>query len=1400
MSAIKQALKAAKVALDDHDYVLAADEAQKALAVDKQSYSASVFLGLALEKQTQNEASELAYKAAIDLKPGDKLAWQGLVTLYEKQAGEKLEEYHETAIRLSEIFMEEDDRIRCQSVLDKYAVNARKYGSRSQLRRSLEIFLPTTRVYDYLDGRIPQPALTYAKIADILELEEKEKINSEIGQRRTRLGAKIDQVTAEVKRQVYENSLLESYYSEIIDWTHDDDVRRRYEENLLERAGELLAVLPATAKCHKREQVQKQAQGLVILKDPFLLAWNVVLEWEDVREIKDLDDGLLREFMSFFPDEGLSKILHGYLASDISPFQKITMNEDADQDDREDTLAGEDRLVLMTEGMEDSPRSILAHRIMSQYYLYLDEYESAVSLARAGLGRVLAESNLSGLGLQNSSDDLKTILATALVQYQAPRHQPEARALFDDLLHREPSNTAAFIGIGMIYEEQEAYEEAVSFLNLALERSSDPKIRAEAAWCKALNGDNQVGLSELEACLPDMESSDAKMKTLRSQTFYRTGMCMWAEDVSFASRKDRNGAYSRFLASLQVDMNFAPSYTSLGFYYADYAKDRKRARKCFQKAFELSASEFDAAERLARSFARSQEWDLVEVVAQRVIESGKAKPAPGSRKKGISWPFAALGIVQLNRQEYAKSIVSFQSALRISPNDYHCWVSLGESYHNSGRYIAATRAFDHAQQLGHSLGSGNLDSVWYSKYMLANVKRELGEHDEAIAQYQEVLALRPQEIGVTMALLQCFVEGAWRSLEIGFHGRALERAGKAIRVAHVIVQSRGDAFNVWKAVGEACSFFSLAQDHEPKLPLPEVCALLKSKGDLAALDIVVEVDGIGKDFFLSSIQENERIGSWLSASNAAILAHKRAIYACADNFHAKAVAWYNLGWTEYRAHTALTDNIKHAARGSGVRSIGYGKAAVQCFKRAIELEAGNAEFWNALGVVTTCFNPKVSQHSFIRSLYLNDKNAKVWANLAMLYLAQDDIELASEAFTRAQSTDPDYALAWLGQGLVASRSGDLVEARHLFTHAYEIAGSSNIMIKQQYAASSFDHLISSKLTGTAIDNLRPLLALHQLSSQTTTHLSFRHLESLFAERVNDGARAVSVLGPVCSGLEAEHQEAESSASLMRFAQVKGDSARILLLERDFEASAECAESALNVYDDNDFVSKTSRKPHFSSQMTAGLALYHQGLMTEAISMFNNALNASQGDPDIVCLLSQVLWAQGDEKERDGVREQLLDSIEKFPSHVGVTTLLGAIAVLDDDPDTLEAVLADLESLRTDDTLSTEEESHIAQLMTTIASLHPGEEEGKEAAEMTQAMTATMLAPSQPYGWGQLAKLSDDIYPADVAVLTAVKTASLGICLDAKDLCRAYTATSRLGDAQRSIMIAPYVKESWDAFD
>lgn len=1280
-------------------------------------------------------------------------------------------------------------------MIDKYIDSARKCGSRAQYRHALEALLPSSPVYDYLEGRILRPAYTYTKIADVVEIEEKEYINREIGQRRTRLGAKIDQVTSEVKWEVAQKSQLEDLYRCIIDWTDDDETRRHYEKRLLQRAYDTLAVLPAHDKAEKRGQVQALAEGLVILKHPFALAWEIVLEWKDTETIDQLDVGLLREYIQLFPTDGLSKVLQGYLESEVSPFPKPVSTENS-EGEPQNPLPGfttEERLLQMTEGLEDSASSILSKRVMGEYYLYLEEYGSAADVARKAQTQLLSQRGLAGLPFQNTADALDIILGTALVQYQAPRHHPEARELFEHILKRKPTSVSALIGVGFILEEEEEYQDAIDFLTRALERTSDVKIKAETAWCKSLVGDVDSGLSELEACLSCMKDSDPQTKALRAQTLYRIGMCIWTTDSSRSARKSRDGAYARFLGSIQADMNFAPSYTSLGIYYADYAKDKKRAGKCFQKAFELSPSEIEAAERLTRAFAKSGEWDLVEAIAQRVVDSGKVRPAPGSKKRGHSWPFAALGLVQLNNQEYAKSIVSFQSALRSSPQDYNSWVGLGESYHNSGRYIAATKALEHAQRLEVPPESSDNGEKWFSEYMLANVQRELGNFDMAISTYEQVLKARQDELGVALALLQTLVEAAWRNIELGFFGRAAEGANRSIKVAHKIATQRPNAFNLWKAVGDACSIYIWAGSSTAKAPIESLRLLFERVPDKSVYSILANVDDIDKHSLGALLSEDMASRTPGLCILAAILAQKSAVACSNEDIHAQAVAWYNLGWTEYRAHVCGLDQIE---QDSDRKKLKYLKACVQCFKRAIELEAGNAEFWNALGIVTSDLNPKVSQHSFVRSLYLNEKSARVWTNIGALYLVQDDFQLAHEAFTRAQSTDPDYAGAWLGQGLLAVCLGEVNEAQSLFTHAFEIADSSSILAKRQYVLSTFDHLIASTLTARNDGNLvQPLPALRQLRRQASTGLAFQHLLALFAERVADSATAVTELTAISSELEADYEISEASQTLIHFAQTKSDLARAQLAMSDFSEATTNAETALDLSADEGMESTARHRIRLSGHLTAGLAYFHQSSMDHAIDMFRSALQETQGNPDIVCLLAQVLWAEGDEQGQDVAREQLFDCVERCPGHFGAITLLGAIALIDGDTDSMEAVTDDLKSLQTREDLSPKQQLKVAQLLTAVAKA-TSDVDGKYISEMSQATASVMLAPFQPGGWLELASLTKESHPAEMGLLMARRAVPPGGSLDADELCKAYAETGSPEDSQRAIMTAPWNGFGW----
>lgn len=1303
------------------------------------------------------------------------------------------------------LIISSDERERCQDLINKYAKLAKNKGSRAQQKSSLMLQLPGSPLYDFLEGRLPHPSLTYLRLIEMTESEEKEFINREVGERRTRLGARIEKVTQEVKREASEKSRLDQFYRGIIDWTNDDAVRRQYEEKLFQRGYEDLCISPADEKAEKKDNVFKSAQDMVIIKHPFEPAWKVFLTWQDVQNFSEYDVGHLREYIEFFPESGVSKILKGFLSSELSPFPNDPSGEaEATQSDVEpgekidQQTATQDRLILMVEGLESAGNSIIAHRIMADLYLHLEEYESVVNVARKGLSIIKELNRTCGVKIPNTTDALSIALANALIHHQAPRHHPEARIIFEHILERHPKSSVCLLGIGLVLKEDQDYAQAVEFLRRALERdTSNLTIRGELAWCEALNGDLQAGLDRLQSVLEESKDTQPDNKEFVSEIFYRIGYCQWELDPSPAARKDRKRAYNSLFASIQANMNFAPAYTILGFYFADYKKDKTRARRCFHKAFELSTSEIDAAERLARGFADSKEWDLVEAVAQRVIESGKAKPSPGSKRRGFSWPYAALGTVQINKQQYSKSIVSFQAALRLAPNDYHSWVGLAESYHHSGRYVAATKAFEHAKTLESNLSEKEKENIWFSRYMLANVRRELGEYDDAIASYDYVLSSRPGDIGVSIALLQTLTESSAKSLGLGLFNDSAELACRAVKLAQTLAQDQSGIFNLWKAVGDACSHFAHMKSKVVKLSPSDCKTLLAVDLDPIAFDLMTELDGIGKDWLETSDDQGSAPCPFYIC--AAILAYKRALHVSVQDSHAQAVAWYNLGWAEYLAYR----QVPLVSTKKDKKSRKFLKAAMQCFKRSIELEAGNADFWNSLGVVTTTMSPKVAQHAFVRSLHLNDRNASVWTNLGALYLLHNDIQLANDSFTRAQSTDPDYAQAWVGQGLLALLVGETKEAKGIFEHAFDISNSSETLPKRQYVLTLFDHLLAHPLASNEVSELiQPFFALHQLCSQEPSNLPFVHLSALLAERMGENVDAESSLQAVCAGMEAEFEETESPESLSKYAQANADMARILLARQAYDEAAENAELALSLSGEEDaenFDTEACRKLRLSAHLTAGLAYYHTKSWDQAIDMFRDALEEANNAPDVVCLLAQVLWAKGGEEDRTVAREQLINCLENNECHVGATTLLGAISILDEDREAVEAIESDINSMVTHDDIDIHERAKLIKLRIGISSLGFNARANlpEDIRRIGEATSAIMLSPEIPDGWLELSAASQNPHAAEMAVQRALQNVPPHGNLEAAHLSQAFAQSGKMSDSIRATMIAPWQSDGWE---
>jgi superkiller protein 3 len=130
---------------------------------------------------------------------------------------------------------------------------------------------------------------------------------------------------------------------------------------------------------------------------------------DSAHDLLDLDISTLRQFVKLFPTEGLSKVITGWLSSGIS---RYPLTDEGDSRDGPDLSEGgvsltqdvpvsqEDCLVLMTEGITEAEKSPLAHCLLGDYYLHLEEYESAVEATRKGLRYAAAEAKKTDLSFQ----------------------------------------------------------------------------------------------------------------------------------------------------------------------------------------------------------------------------------------------------------------------------------------------------------------------------------------------------------------------------------------------------------------------------------------------------------------------------------------------------------------------------------------------------------------------------------------------------------------------------------------------------------------------------------------------------------------------------------------------------------------------------------------------------------------------------------------------------------------------------------------------------------------------------------------------------------------------------------------------------------------------------------------
>ncbi|KAG6908388.1 hypothetical protein DXG01_004817 [Tephrocybe rancida] len=1430
MSFAKSKLKAAREALGKKDYATASDAASQVLDYEPDNYNATVFLALSLLELGQYEKSEQAYVRATSLNPDNPLAWQGISKYYERK--EEWEKHAGSLLRLMEIYQTLGDTTKCAESWQKLLEIRRERGTRLQVIEAMSLLLPHSPMCAALSS-LPPPDLTnpsstttlvaqtaihqslphIEEIVRLVELHDEETLKKEVEKRRMRLGApSLEVIKNAVGREIWGPSQLPSLYEEILNHlSTSDDLRRSIDVKMLRFKNRYLHAIPDTTeflqeKSRVLSEVDELVKGVIILQIPDELAWTIYLDSMDCETIAGYDHGHVRTFIELFPSSPTSSLLKGYFS-----YMNIPLSDGDEESDADGSL----------NAFAAVPNSNIANRVLAELYVTELDYENAIKVAESGLELLNRLEKSTGRRLHHSRIGYKVILATSFVHFFPPKHHPRAMRLIDEVLTRSPENVASLMGRAFILQAAQKWDDAALLFAkvdelLPEDHSDGLRAREENAWCRCQVDDVDDGIAILQTIVGTLQNLDDRGEDT-ARCLWRIGKSYWDQKGKWFMAFDstlthhaptgnkREEGYRFFVSSLKSNPSYAPAFTSLGIYYAEVASPLvpNRASKCFQKAFELDPREAEAARRLAEGFAEDREWDLVDVVARRTIE-GEGGLEGGIGEAGASaslrylptnaWAWKALGVVELHRRNYPPAIQAFQIALRAEPEDALSWVRLGESYSKAGRHVAAVKALERAQELD----SGD----WLCLYLIGDVKHQMGNYADAINAFESILVDRPSDVGVLVSLGQAYLDQGRSEASESFQTRAEQSFSTCILVGlKTIEASAGFRGVAWKTIGDAIFALSArstyTEEDTLRNALKGVVSLLPVKDD--HLSGIVVPPALPEDTPLSRMKVLE----------VALAAYSyRTSLGQSESTTTSGSAWFDLG-IALHYWAAMSPGSPSAQ----TRIISF-------LTQALREDPGNSLYWMGLGDGYFLSNAKSAQHAYIRAIEFDSKNVTVWTNLGLLYLHYDDTELANEALYRAQTLDPDYAVAWIGQALVATRNGHGTEAAAMFEHAIGLAPyvpEGDL----EFTSRSFHRYRSSRHNGSMIDMLLPaFFTLGRYCGHRPDDATGLHLYALVCESLGHLETAASQLMRTIAILEAAYEVSEDPVVERQFTIANSNLARVRLGLWDFEGAARSFESALGLLPDDE--APETKVLRAQALFGSGLASFLQGDLEGALSNFEAALESVGDDKalrgQVTVLLAQTMWATQNDEFKEGSKAQLLECIAADPENLTAISTLAGMGVLTDDESLVDAALSELLALPIEQRHELDPGRHVDHLLTQYhlgqvrcvfhdAMKHAGnsrtnQQDTKKAVAVVQGSLFSEPSRLEPRALLATLMLQEEKSDSAIALLAGSKGTNiedLPTVLSLRAIARSRQDIEvALREAQRAVMLAPANVRCWQA--
>lgn len=1380
---LKQSLKGAKGAIERNDPQVALEFVEDALDYEKNNYFAYIFRGKAFQLLDSPEKAIEAFKKATTLEPDNVLGWKGY--FQSVCSRDNYEDFFTIFTKL--VKLQHDQGLSfADTIKDGHNyLNRHRYKQNEPLYvLYLKNVLPGTTLGELAPGSFGDADSNFCKLIDILSRSEAETIDRLILKEKLKLPRTLTQENRayldSIAWSICKDSELGPLFDKFMDYCRDDDLRLRYEELRLKHKYSVLRVAPQ--KDALFAEIKQAVDDMVLVRTQSLFCWKLYFDWSDVPVLAALDKANLSHFLRHFLSDGLAKVLYAYLMSDISPWDaqkdfpelfKAKSGENVDEkldeivDEKLEEGANEvddhvsllklppsEVLSLMLNGYVNCSDSVLANRIICNYYIHIREYPEGSKRCREAIKLLADTQRTVGAQLVHTREDILCSLATIYTYYEAPKNYSRALQLYDKILETSPQHVKSFIGKGLILLEKGELSEALSLLeNVKNSNPDNIDASVEYYWCLIKLGRFQEGRAGLETALTKVSGQDVLSGETRAVIHWRIAKSLIDEQPQDGTRIQ--SAHQHLLTSLKDAKNYAPTYTLLGYLYEEHFDDHVRGQKCFYKAFELDVSEITSAKYLVTDLTDKNQWSLAEILCKRIIDTERSRRMLFSNSyedPDKSWPYRVLGCSALNNQEDASAIEWFQTALRMTAMDIECWIGLGEAYYNCGRYDAAAKVFRRALEMD--------ESRWVVHYMLGLVMCEMGEFGEGLERLNRAEDLSANEECVLNAIYESEIEYAQRLIGGGFFGQSIEATLRGLKTIKKAVALNAKSSKLWKAMGDAFRSFLVVQERTDQFPFHDVYLILEEHKDL--LCGTSETHNCGQYLSVAkALYEDNEIVSAISYLLIASACGGLAILPKSAPRALRSVAYFNLGVAYLEAKT-FNSNSECT------------KNAIHVLKRAVKLESHNATYWVALGNAYADSNPQLAQHCYIKASSLDNRDAEVWINLAALYLRHGDAELAQVAFVRAQSMSPQQSKSWLGNALSAHILNDNVKASSLFTHAYVVANGRIPLAQLMYGLSVVQKRVT--VPGSSPQDIEAAQEISVANFAMMKYLKFLpndilglELALVISERCQNFDFGVEVGTKLCHIYEKLYERNEDETSLAKYADTTAHVARLYLGKEDYDQALELAKLALELGAAAQTMNPATK---LSCHVVTGLCYFFQDKFSDAISELKIVLDNHGESKRITTLTAQVLYAYGTDDTKQAALDQLFAHIEHHGSSLLVVLTLGALAISENFAEYFEPIKEELEALPLDEVVADSFRS-IPRLLSAINTRL-----GSVSAQMVWR-NAAMLFPHDFHVWMRL----NSSMALAVAGLRETK-------VTARELADAHRSTNTLRHMQRAVVLDP----------